>query len=75
MCSIPAAPVEVVPSGCNFDRREGSYSGCNLKCRMLYVCDRGMPASQNACLGISLGKKIREREVCGCVYAILKFFF
>lgn len=37
MCFIPAAPVEVVPSGCDFDRRKRSYSGCHLKCPMLYV--------------------------------------
>lgn len=75
MSSIPAAPVELVPSGYNTDRREDSCSGCNLKCPMLLICDRCMPDIQRACLGISLGEKILEREVCDWVYANLKFFF
>lgn len=64
-----------MPYGCNFGRRGGSYSGCNLKCPMLNICDTCMPASKSTYLGISLEKKILEREVCGWVYVILKFFF
>lgn len=75
MSAVPAAPVELVPSGCNTDRREGGCSGCNLKCSMLFICDRCMPDIQHACLGISPGKKVLEREICGWVYANLKFFF
>lgn len=74
MCSIPSALVEVVPSGYKFDRREGCCSGCDLKCPMLYICDRSVPAVHSACLDITLGRKITGREVCGGVYAILILF-